>query len=116
MNFVEKWIERKLRRVSWKIVTLNNSSSFSKMQAQIRQYRWIIKNSENQILYDTEKSGYEGLINFPAAVSALEIIANTEKAKIKNKKFIEKQEIVFTLDPRLWSIFPYEQLEEMCIS
>lgn len=86
------------------------------MKYKINQFRWIIKDSENQVIYDTEINGYEGLVKFPAVVDSLELITSVERTKVKNKKNIERQKIVFTLEPRLSSIFPYEQLEEMCIS
>lgn len=115
MNYIEKLVDRKLRRLSWKCLTLDRFFTAKKVESMVSQYRWIIKDSDEQIIYDTKVNGYEGLSDFPAVIDALNLITSAEKQKVNRKKLVDKPEIVFTLDPRLWSIFPYEQLEQMCI-
>lgn len=116
MNIVERFVDKKLRRSAWKRMVLKNASSYKKTENRINQYRWIIKSSENETIYDSEIDGYEGLNNFPVVIESLELITNVEKKEVHRKKVVDKPEVIFTFDPQLWSIFPYEELEKMCIS
>lgn len=116
MNYIERWVDRKLRRLSWKMTKLEHSTLQKETSPQIVDYRWIIKDTEEQIIYDTEKDGYEGLNNFPVVIESLDLIANTKEEEAVEKEYIDKPEVIFTFEPQLWSIFPYEKLEEMCMS
>jgi hypothetical protein len=116
MNYIERFVDRRIKRLAWKSTTLGNVFSYKEVENAIDRYRWIIKDNDNQVIYDTESNGYEGLNDFPAVIEALELIKDVEKKEVKRKKVIDKPEIIFTLDSQLWSIFPYEKLEKICIS
>lgn len=116
MNYVERLVARKIRRAAWKRMNYNDGSLSKEQERRINQYRWIIKNSEGNILYDTEKQGYEGLLDFPVVIEAFEVIEPVEKKKIARKKETVERKIIFTIDSQLHSIFPSEELEAICIS
>ncbi|MCI7129072.1 MAG: hypothetical protein MSA09_00620 [Lachnospiraceae bacterium] len=116
MNHIERLVDAKIKRLAWKSTTLENTLSYKKMEKKINQYRWIIKDAEEQVIFDTEINGYEGLYDFPAVIEALELITSEENIKVKQRKMADKPEVIFTLESQLWSIFPYKRLEEMCIS
>lgn len=116
MNYVERLVERKLRRLAWKRMNSQNSSFSKRQERKISQYRWIIKNSEDEIVYDTEKDGYERLTDFPVVIEALGIIEPVERKKISRKTKPVERMIIFTIDSQLHSIFPSEKLEAICVS
>lgn len=116
MNYVERLVDRKLRRLAWKSMGFKNSSLSRKQERKIKQYRWIIKNSEGIIIYDTEEKGYEGLRDFPVVIEALESIKSVERKEKSRKKKVDERKIIFTIETQLLSIFPYEELENSCIS
>lgn len=116
MNYIERLVDRKLRRFAWKSMRLKRNFSRNGVEVQINQYRWIIKSKDDGILYDTERDGYEGLKAFPVILESLEMIEEAEKSKMKRKREVEKREVIFTFDSQLLSIFPNEKLEKMCIS
>lgn len=115
MNYIERLIDRKLRRFAWKSMRLESGFSGIGVEGQINQYRWIIRNKEEGLLYDTERDGYEGLNAFPVVFEALDVIEKAEKTKMKRKRRVEKRKVIFTFDSQLVSIFPNEELEKMCI-
>ena len=116
MNYLERLVERKLRRLAWKRMNSPNGSLSEKQERKISQYRWIIKNSEGDVVYDTEIDGYERLTDFPVVIEALGIIEPVERKKIRRKKKTVERMIIFTIDSQLHSIFPSEELETICVS
>ena len=115
MNYLERLVDRKLRRLAWKRMNSQNNSLSEKQEHKIGQYRWIIKNSEGDVIYDTEKDGYERLNEFPVVIEALGIIEPVERKKIRRKKKSVEKMIIFTIDSQLHSIFPSEELETICV-
>jgi hypothetical protein len=115
MNYVERFVDRKLRRLAWKHMNFEESSFSKKQERKISQYRWIIMNSEGAILYDTKKSGYKGLADYPVVIEALEMIEPVEKKQIIRKKETVERRIVFTIDSQLHYFFPSEELEASCV-
>lgn len=116
MNYVERLVDRRFRRLAWKNTTLDTDFSYKKWKNQISQYQWVIQNAEGDVIYDTDISGYEGLMKFPAVVESLDLISNVAKSNMEPNTSIKRQKIVFTLVLKLSSIFPSEHLEQMCIS
>lgn len=116
MNYIERFVDRKIKKLAWKSTTLDSVFSYDKVENKINRYRWIIKDNDKNVIYDTDSDGYEGLNNFPAVTEALELIKDVEKKEVKKKDVVDKPEVIFTLDSQLWSIFPYEKLEKICIS
>lgn len=116
MNYIEKIVDRKLRRLGWKWMNFDKRRHAEKNEYQISQYKWIIKNSEGVVLYDTERDGYEGLKDFPVVTEALEFIEPVEKKKMGSRKGIVERRIVFTIDSQLHSFFPSKNLEIQCVS
>lgn len=116
MNYLERVVKRKIRRVSWKRMNSKAGNRFKGQEQKIGQYRWIIKNSDEEVIYDTEKDGYDGLLNFPVVIEAFEAIEPTEKNKTRKNKQNFEGKIIFTIDTQLHSIFPSEELEKICIS
>lgn len=116
MNYIERLVDRKIRRAAWKRMNFNDGGFSNEQKRKINQYRWIIKNSEGIIIYDTEEKGYEGLSDFPVVIEALEMIEPIEDEQIEKKKEALERKIIFTIDSQLHSIFPSEELEAICIS
>lgn len=117
MNYIERFVDRKVRRLAWKNTVLDNSFADFLVESKISKYHWVIKDKEDNVIYDTEVEGYEGLLEYTVVIDAFDLIKDAEKNNnVKRRKLIEKPEVIFTLDSQLWSIFPYENLEQMCMS
>lgn len=116
MNYIERFIERKIKRLAWRYTDLSEKFSYKNVENRISQYRWIIKDQNDIVIYDTEKDGYSGLNDYPAVFEAIELIASEKKKYIRDKRIDGKPEVIFTFEPQLRAIFPYLQLENSCLS
>ncbi|MCR5235243.1 MAG: hypothetical protein K6E53_15270 [Lachnospiraceae bacterium] len=117
MNDFEKIVDRLLRKVAWKTMTYNNHKIYTgTIDKDIKQYRWIIKDAEDNVLYDSDEDDYKGLYEYPVVYESLDMISDVRKTEEKRK--INKRErtsVVFHIDSNLWTIFPSEAVESMCV-
>lgn len=116
MNYIERYIERKIKRLAWRYTNIREKNSYENVEKSISQYRWIIKDQNDQVIYDTEKDGYLGLYDYPAVFEAIELIASEKKRYVQGKKIDGKPEVIFTFESQLRAIFPSLQLENSCLS
>lgn len=116
MNYIERFIERKIKRLAWRYTDSSEKFSYKNVEKHISQYRWIIKDQNDLVIYDTEKDGYSGLNDYPAVFEAIELIISEKKKYAHGKKIDGKPEVIFTFDPQLSAIFPSLHLENICLS
>ena len=116
MNYIERFIERKIKSLAWRYTNLSEEFSYKNVEKSISQYRWIIMDQNDLVIYDTEKDGYSGLNDYPAVFETIELIASEKKKYISNKKIDGKPEVIFTFEPQLRAIFPNQRLEDSCLS
>ncbi|MBR1702169.1 MAG: hypothetical protein IJ716_09480 [Lachnospiraceae bacterium] len=117
MNLIERYLVGRLHKVAWKSLTHQDESMTGKAtNRQLKKYHWIIKNSSDQIIFDTEKDGYEGLVSaYPVVLEAMEMVEKNKK-DLKNRSGKEKTKVVYRIAPNLSTFFPSKQLEEKYIS
>lgn len=116
MNYIERFVERNIKKLAWRYTNLAEKISYKNVEKSIFQYRWIIKDQNDQVIYDTEKDGYSGLNDYPAVFETIELIASEKKKHIQDKKIDGKPEVIFTFEPQLRAIFPNLQLENSYLS
>ena len=116
MNYIERFIERKIRRLAWRYTDLAEKITYKNVEKSISLYRWIIKDQNGEVIYDTEQDGYSGLYDYPAVFEAIELIKSEKKKHIRDRKIDGKPEVIFTFNTQLRAIFPSLQLENRCLS
>ena len=119
MNIVEKFVNKMIKKVAWKSTLSSNKAEQNKINQQIKNYRWVIKNADNVLIYDSDTDGYDGLNRYPIILEILEKISEDEKAErasvIGSRKTC-KPKVNYVLDARLWSIFPDNDIEKECLA
>lgn len=118
MNIVEKMVNKRIKKAAWRRTLVGDDIEQKILRQKIQQYRWVIKDTSDTLIYDSDKNGYDGLNSFPIIFEVLEKITEAEKRESKDIfKFSKKEKprINYVLDARLQSIFPNCNLERTCL-